>query len=143
VSDEAAIRSLLETWHRATAAGDLDQVLRLIADDVVYLQPGQPPMRGKEAFAAGFRAALARVRIESRGEIRELRVAGDWAWCWSHLRVTVTPRDGGPPAGRSGPVLSIFRKEPDGGWVLARDANMLMVEHPPGDASGAPTGRTP
>ena len=31
---------------------------------------------------------------------------------------------------RSGPVLSVFRKEPDGSWVLARDANMLSVEKP-------------
>ncbi len=28
-SDEHAIRELVETWHRATRAGDVDRVLRL------------------------------------------------------------------------------------------------------------------
>lgn len=127
MDDEFAIRNLLETWHRATAAGDLARILPRMAEDVVYLQPGHPPMKGREAFAAGFRAGVERVRIESGGEIQELRVAGDWAYCWSHLRVTVTPREGGASTRRAGPVLSIFRKEPDGRWVLARDANMLTL----------------
>ena len=138
VSDEQAIRDLLSTWHRATAEGDLDRVLPLMAEDVVYLQPGQPPMRGRDSFAAGFRAIAKRVSIESRGEIRELRVAGDWAYCWSHLTVTVTPREGGAPMRRSGPVLSVFRKEPGGRWVLARDANMLTAE--PAHGGGSPRG---
>ena len=75
--------------------------------------------------------------------IRELRVAGDWARCWSDLTVTVTPRDGGAPIGRSGPVRSIFRREPDGRWVLARDANMLTAEPPPASRADAPGDRAP
>jgi ketosteroid isomerase-like protein len=37
-----------------------------------------------------------------------------------------------PPKGnivrRSGNTLSILRKEPDGKWVMIRDANMLAAE---------------
>ena len=40
---------------RASAAGDVERVLGLMAEDVVFLLPGQPPMRGRETFrvAAG------------------------------------------------------------------------------------------
>lgn len=46
-NDEQAIRHLIEKWHAATAVGDLTQILGLMADDVVFLTPGQPPMLGK------------------------------------------------------------------------------------------------
>jgi uncharacterized protein (TIGR02246 family) len=39
-NDEQAIRSLIETWMRATLAGDVDRVLELMADDVVFIGPG-------------------------------------------------------------------------------------------------------
>src|SRR2546428_9546443 len=51
--DEQAIRQLVATWLSASKAGDTEKVLSLMADDVVFLVPGQPPMRGRAAFAAG------------------------------------------------------------------------------------------
>src|SRR5258708_32002042 len=73
--DERAIRELIATWLRASAAGDTEQVLRLMADDVVFLTPGHPPMRGKAAFAAG-QAALKQFRIDATSEVQEIRVFG-------------------------------------------------------------------
>ena len=49
-TEEQAIRDLVASWHRATAAGDVDTVLGLMADDVVFLVPGQPPMKGRSSF---------------------------------------------------------------------------------------------
>ena len=51
-SDEQEIRHLVTTWMTATKAGDIETVLSLMAEDVVFLLPGQPPMTGKSAFAA-------------------------------------------------------------------------------------------
>jgi ketosteroid isomerase-like protein len=39
----------------------------------------------------------------------------------------MSTRSNGVPVRRSGYTLSIFRKERDGRWRLARDANMLAV----------------
>ena len=124
-SDEQYIRDLVATWMQATIAGDIDRIRPLMSEDVVFLTPGQPPMRGREAFAAGFEKALTRMRIEPSSEIQEVQVLGDWAYCWNHLTVKMTPLQGGSPTQRAGDVLSIFRKKPDGSWVLFRDANML------------------
>jgi uncharacterized protein (TIGR02246 family) len=49
--DEQAIRNLVSTWLSASKAGDTQKVLSLMADDVVFLVCGRPPMRGKPAFA--------------------------------------------------------------------------------------------
>src|SRR3569832_922679 len=49
--DERAIRELFAMWLRATAEGDVAQLLRLLDDDVAFIMPGQPLMRGREAYA--------------------------------------------------------------------------------------------
>jgi uncharacterized protein (TIGR02246 family) len=57
--DERAIRELMEQWREATRRGDLDTILGLMADDVVFLTPGRPPMN-KQGFTAGFQSFAAR-----------------------------------------------------------------------------------
>jgi uncharacterized protein (TIGR02246 family) len=125
-SDERRIRDLIATWHRATAAGDVAAVLRLMSKDVVFLVPGRPPIQGRDEFEKGLRGLLQSHRIESSGKIEEIRVADDLAYSWTSLIVRVTPLSGGDGMERSGSALSIFRKQADGiSWLLVRDANLL------------------
>ena len=126
--DEQAIRDLIGTWHRATASGDLLRILKLQAEDVVFLVAGQPPMRGRDAFAAGFKKALKNAHIESSSDIQEIHVNGDWAYVWNYLVVVTTLKDGKPPQRRTGNVLSVMRKQSDGKWLMFRDANLLADE---------------
>ena len=123
--DERAIRQLVSTWMAASQAGDTDTVLSLMADDVVFMVPGQEPF-GKEAFAAAARG-MRNVRMEGTSDIRELTVLGDWAYLRNHLVVTVTP-PGGQPVRRAGYTLTILRKTPAGQWLLARDANLMTTQ---------------
>ena len=125
--DKQKIRRVIETWMRATADGDLDKVLNLMADDVVFLIAGQAPLRGKDAFAAASSAAVGKFHIDGKSEIQEIAVDGNYGYCWTQLSVTVTPMQGGTPSKRAGHTLSVFRKEPDGRWVLFRDANLLTA----------------
>ena len=120
--DEAAIREVVDTWMRASRAGDTATVLSLMTDDVVFMTPGHAPF-GKEAFAATS-DAMQSVTVDGRAEILELRVLGDWAYLRNHIDITVTPA-GGTPVRRTGYTLTILRKQPDGRWLLARDANLV------------------
>jgi uncharacterized protein (TIGR02246 family) len=123
--DEAEIRELVATWMDATKRGDVERVLDLMTDDVVFLVAGRPPMR-KADFAAGARAQAAgkAPTFDGTSEIQEVQVAGDWAFMWTRLRVVATPPDGSPPVERAGHTLTVLRKE-GGRWKLARDANLL------------------
>jgi len=123
--DERAIRDLVATWMQASQAGDTQTVLGLMTDDVVFLVPGQEPF-GKQAFAAAA-ASMDGVRIEGTSEVRELNVLGSWAYLRGYLRVAMTP-PGGNTVRRAGHTLSIFHKQPNGRWLLARDANLLTPE---------------
>lgn len=121
--DERAIRDLVAIWLSASQAGDTQTVLSLMADDALFMVPGREPF-DKEAFAS---QGMAGVRMEATGEIRELKVLGDWAYMRSYIQVTMTPPEG-EPVRRAGHTLTILRKEPNGKWVLARDANLLAVQ---------------
>jgi uncharacterized protein (TIGR02246 family) len=123
--DEQAIRELVATWLSASEAGDTEKVLSLMAEDVVFLVTGQPPMRGKSAFAAS-QAALADINMQTNSEIQEIKVFGEWAYLWTKLTVVITPKSGGQSVRRSGNTLSILQKQNDA-WVVFRDANMLAV----------------
>jgi uncharacterized protein (TIGR02246 family) len=122
-NDEQEIRELIATWLSATKAGDAEKVLSLMADDVVFLICGQPPMRGKAAFAASL-SALSQVMIDATSEIQEIKVLGEWAYTWTHLSVVITPKNGGASVTRAGNTLSILQKQ-NGSWLMLRDANML------------------
>ncbi|BES73573.1 SgcJ/EcaC family oxidoreductase [Marinobacter nanhaiticus D15-8W] len=125
--DEQAIRQLVRTWIDATREGDIDAVLSLMADDVVFLVAGQPPMVGKETFAKAAREQSEEglPDFDGTSEIEEIQVIGDWAYMWTTLSVTVTPPGDAPTMKRAGNTLSVLRKE-NGRWLLARDANMLV-----------------
>src|SRR6266581_1555448 len=99
--DEQAIKQLVAMWLSASKAGDTEKVLSLMAEDVVFLVPGQPPMRGKAAFAAG-QAGLRHVDIDATSEIEEVRVFGEWAYLWTSLSILITPKNGGPAVKRAG-----------------------------------------
>jgi uncharacterized protein (TIGR02246 family) len=125
-SDEKEIRKLVETWMSASKAGDLEKVLSLMTDDVVFLTPGQPPMIGKEAFAAASKAQPPPFEIDAVSDIQEIQVFGDWAFMWTKLSVAVTPTKDARPVKRAGHTLTILKKQ-GGKWALARDANILTV----------------
>ena len=120
--DEQAIRELVDNWLAASKAGDLETVLSLMSDDVVFMTPGREPF-GKEAFASQSKA-MDNFSIEAKSDIKEIKVLGDWAWMRHHLDVTITPPDGKTRTS-SGYVLTILKKSSNGKWVVARDANLL------------------
>ncbi len=123
--DEQAIRELVDTWLAASKAGDTKTLQTLLADDVLFITPGQEPF-GKEQFAETDES-MKNVTMDADIDIKEIKVTGDWAWMRSFLKVTFTP-DGGNPAKHSGHILTILRKNPNGEWVIARDANFVKPD---------------
>lgn len=123
-SDEQAIRDLVNTWMRASAAGDLTKVLDLLSDDVVFLTPGRPPF-GRKEFEAGFRSMQGKIRMEGTSEIQEVHVSRDMAYCLNKLSISMTSLATSERRERSGYTLSVLRKHSSGQWEIARDANLL------------------
>lgn len=52
LNDEQAIRDLVKKWMVATQAGDIETVLSLMTEDVVFLVPGQQPFGKDESWGS-------------------------------------------------------------------------------------------
>jgi uncharacterized protein (TIGR02246 family) len=121
-ADKRAIRTVADTWWAATKAGDTATVLGLMADDVEFLVPGKQPF-GRAEFAE-MSKGMAGFKIDGSYEIKEIYMAGDLAYTRCSFIITVTP-PGGTAVQRSGYTQTIYRKQLDGRWLLARDANLM------------------
>jgi uncharacterized protein (TIGR02246 family) len=122
MTDEGAIRELVDAWMDASRRGDTATVLDLMTDDVLFMTPGREPF-GKEQFRAAAES-MRGVALDGRSDIQEIQLLGDWAWIRNHIDLTITP-EGGEPVHRSGYTLTILRKCEDGRWRLFRDANLV------------------
>ena len=120
MNDEQAIREVVAQWLSATKAGDLETVLSLMSDDALFLTPGAEPF-GKKEFAASSEG-MKGMAFEGHSDIREIQVFGDWAWMHNHLTIKM----GEPAKSLSGHTLTIFKKNAEGKWQLARDANFVQ-----------------
>ena len=120
VSDERAIKTVIDRWMAATKAGDLDAVLKLMSDDAIFTVPEQEPF-GKKQFAEGFEE-IAKMNFQGECEILEMKVFGDYAWTRNRLQIAL--EKDGETTERQARTLTIYKRESDGEWRLFRDANL-------------------
>ena len=125
-SAEREIRAVHSTWLNAVNAGDLARLLTLVAQDVVFLAPGQAPF-GQERFSANFRTAHQQMRICCTSELEEVVVVSEVAFTRSRDALSVTPHAGGQVAQFAGYRLTVYRRQRDGRWLLSRDVHTLSA----------------
>jgi uncharacterized protein (TIGR02246 family) len=123
--DAREIRRLVDSWIAASKADDLPALMGMMTDDVVFMTPGRAPF-GKAKFAADSERVKG-VAIDAHAEVQEIEVFGPRAYIRNHVRVELTS-PGQAPKRVSGYAMSILRKEADGRWRIARDANLVMPE---------------
>jgi uncharacterized protein (TIGR02246 family) len=123
--DARQIRELIDSWIAASNAGDIAALMDMMTDDVIFMTPGRPPF-GKAEFAAD-RERVKGAAIDAHAEVQEIDVFGPRAYIRNHVRVELSAP--GQPARRmSGYAMSVLRKEADGRWRIARDANLVRPE---------------
>ena len=123
--DTRQIRELIEAWISASNARNLPALMDMMTDDVVFMTPGRAPF-GKAEFAADSQR-MKGVAIDAHAEVQEIEVAGPRAYVRNHIQVELTS-PGQAPKRMSGYAMSVLRKDTDGRWRIARDANLVAPE---------------
>lgn len=123
-TDEQLVRDTNAIWIEAVNARDLDRLLTMITDDLVLLSPGQAPS-DRDGFKAVFSNAHDQFQVRCTSEVEEVVVVGDVGYTRCRDELTVTPKAGGETARYAGYRLTVWRKQADGRWLLARDAHTL------------------
>ena len=124
--DEQQIRAVIDTWAKATAEGNLNVLLNLMAEDVTFLIPGKPPMHRAE-FISAFQSMIRSVQALSRSTVQEITVKDDLALCWNYIEVDIVPIMSGTTTKRAGYTLTAFRRGADRQWRVWRDANLVIA----------------
>ena len=122
--ERRAIEQLNADWIAAMNAKDIRQLTDMVTEDVVFLPPGLPPIRGRRAVEAMYASFFSQFRtIEQASTIEELDVVGDWAFMWGTESLTLGPVGGGPAIRLEGKGMTILKRQDDGAWKFARGIN--------------------
>jgi uncharacterized protein (TIGR02246 family) len=122
--DEQAIRDVHATWIAAVNAGDLAELQGLMTRDAVFMNPGRAAI-GPAEFPSGFGRAQRQFQVRCTSEPRDIAISGDLAVVCSRDALSLLPREDGAPLEMAGDRLTVYRRESDGRWRLARDAHTL------------------
>ena len=130
-TEEYTIRKFAEEWAEAFKAQDSGRLLDMVTEDVVFLPPGFPPIRGRDAVAAMYTRFFPQFsRVAQTTSIEEVVVSGDWAFVWGTESTVLTPKTDGPPIEMLGKGMSILKRQPDGTWRFARAINNAAMRRP-------------
>lgn len=124
-----------EDYVEPFLAGDVDQWMKILDDDVVGLHnrlpamEGKPAMRGFGDFVAG-NLFVAEMSVTLAG----LRHEGEFAYTWGTYSSRLLMRETGEPMPghrEAGKVLFIWKRQADGEWKLVVDMGNELPVAPP------------
>ena len=127
-ADDAAAHRAHAAYVEAINSNDVECMLAVLTDDVVFMAPGSPVMVGKEALRPWLQGYVDWCETHWEKPVREFVVNGDWAYERYDWISTDTPRDGSPVVRDTGWGLLLYHRDPDGVWRVARDA--WGTDHP-------------
>jgi len=128
-ADKESILVLADRWRLATRAKDIEAILELVADDVVFLPSSMPPIKGKEELGKMYRTFFQLYReIKHEAIIEEIQIAGDWAFLWGTDELRLTPQSEEPAIHLKGKGISILRRQSDGSWLFWRGINNMTPQ---------------
>ncbi len=133
-SQRAAFEAATAAFHEALRTNALETFVSFVADDVFFMPPGEPPIRGKISVRNWMTGFLSQYRTTALALAnREVIVAGGWAIELGTYEWGLVPIAGGDPIVDRGNYMQVWKEQPDGSWRFARE--IYNSSHPPGPAA--------
>jgi uncharacterized protein (TIGR02246 family) len=134
VNDSAAVERTTTAFHQALRTNDLEGFMAYVADDVVFMPPGEPAVRGRDAVRKWITAFLAQYRTSALTLAnREVRVGSGWAVELGTFEWTLQPVAGGSAVTDRGNYMQVWQRQGDTAWRFAREVYNSSV--PPAPAA--------
>jgi uncharacterized protein (TIGR02246 family) len=134
VNDSAGFERATAAFHQALRTNDLETFMGYVAGDVVFMPPGEAPVRGRDAVRQWMTAFLAQYRTSSLTLAdREVRVDGGWAVELGTFEWALKPAAGGSAVADRGSYMQVWQHQGDTAWRFAREVYNSSV--PPAPAA--------
>ena len=121
-ADDTAAHQAHEAYVTAINSNDLDSLLGMLTEDVVFLSAHEQVMVGKAAVRPWLEGYLKSFKTHWDKPVQEFVVSGEWAFERYSFKSTDTPLGGGAVVEDTGWGLVIYHHDADGKWRVARDA---------------------
>jgi uncharacterized protein (TIGR02246 family) len=128
--DVAAIRAIPQLYAEAVVASDWPAVASYYTEDAVRLPPNAPLIEGRAAIQAAYEGRPGTVTEYSNTPV-EIEGRGDLAYARGTYTLTFAVPGMAEPISDSGKYVTIFRKQPDGSWLMSRvcwNSNLPLPE---------------
>lgn len=125
----SSIATVREAWQDAVRKCDVEQLGRLVTDDVVVVHGNGRCVRGKDELTADFRKGFQASSIEQSVSSPEVVVRGHWAFEVSEVQSKLTRQSGESTEVHSTTVVAL-RKQADGSWKVGRVLGLIDEPSP-------------
>ena len=104
-------------WSKSASTDSIEKTLSYWADDAIVMQPGQPPLKGKDAIRSMVEGASKIPGFKISWEPLSVSISkgGDMAYLVEQNQITANDSTG-KPVTEFNKAITIWRKEPDGSW---------------------------
>lgn len=130
-SENSLGHQIHESYVAAINSNNLDSLLDILTDDVVFMAPNSPVMMGKAALIPWLEGYLAAYKTHWEKTAEEFVITGEWAFERYSYESTDTSLEDGSVHKDTGWGLVIYHHDADGTWRVARDA--WGQDHPPAE----------
>lgn len=122
VTDRAKVEGATTAFHQALRTNDLQTFMSYVDEDVFFMPPGEPPVRGRDAmrkWMTGFRAQYRTSSLTLAD--REVLVGSGWAVELGTFEWALQPAAGGSPLVDRGNYMQVWKEQGDKTWRFARE----------------------
>ena len=128
---EDAIARIRSEWTKDLHDKKLDQIVMLYAQDAVFLPPNGERITGRDEIRKLTKAAMDTFTSDLTFQSMKLEHSGDLAYDSGAYREALTNvSDGGVSHGQ-GNYLMVFKRQPDGSWLIVQQAwTSFALAHP-------------
>jgi ketosteroid isomerase-like protein len=116
----ARIDEIRQAFNSAYNAGDAAAIGDLVAENAVWMPPGQPAVVGRSAIEQRYAAQFSTTHSFFVLNPGEIRVVANLAWLRGSYQRVDTPIAGGPPTMTTGKYLMTFSRI-TGDWKIVND----------------------
>jgi len=111
---------------KAINSNNLEILLEMLTDDVVFMAAHAKPFVGKAAVRPWLEGYLKAYKTNWDKPVQEFVVNGEWAFERYSYKSTDTPLAGGDPIVDTGWGFVVYHRDADGKWRVTRGGRTIL-----------------
>lgn len=120
-ADRSEIKKLLRNYERVLNASDVNGILKLYAQDGVFMPQHTPSQVGSDAVRATYEHVFEAIDLDIKFDIIEVEIlSNQWAFARTTSSGITTINANGAKVPGGNQELFLFEKQPSGEWKIAR-----------------------